>query len=101
LLLLALRRRGQTITPLIWLLVPAALTLAFGLLTDAFSKFPVVAVPAACLLLGHGLAALPESMFRITPCDAEAPAARRYGRRLLFLAEVLVWWGAVLAIGAG
>lgn len=101
LLLLALRRRGQTITPLIWLLVPAALTLAFGLLTDAFSKFLVVAVPAVCLLMGHGLSGLPESMFRVTPYDAQASAARRYGRRLVFLVEVLVWWGAVIAIGAG
>lgn len=37
---------------LVWLLVPAGLTLAFGLLTEAFSKFLLVAVPALCLLLG-------------------------------------------------
>lgn len=55
LLLLGLRR-GQTITPLLWLGVPAALTLALGLLTEAFSKFLLVAVPPLCLLLGNALA---------------------------------------------
>ena len=100
LLVLGLRRRGQTITPLIWLLVPAALTLGFGLLTDAFSKFLVVAAPAACLLLGHGLAGLPTSLFTAVPGAADKPA-RRYGRRLLWIVEVLVWWGAVLGVGAG
>jgi hypothetical protein len=59
LLVFALRRRGQTITPLLWLMVPSALTLGFGLLTEAFSKFLLVAVPAVCLLLGSGLAAVP------------------------------------------
>jgi mannosyltransferase len=59
LLLFGLRRRGQTITPLLWLLLPAGLTLAFGLLSEAFAKFLLVAVPAVCLLLGQGLAALP------------------------------------------
>ncbi len=101
LLLLALRRRGQTITPLLWLLVPATLTLAFGLLTDAFSKFLVVAAPAGCLLLGHGLAGLPSSLFTVPPHDADEPAVRRYGQRLVWLIEVLVWWGVVLAFGAG
>ena len=101
LLLLALRRRGQTITPLIWLLVPAALTLAFGLLTDAFSKFLIVAVPAACLLLGHGLAGLPASLLRWpTPTNA-APPVRRYVQRLGWLLEVLLWWGAVAGLGYG
>jgi mannosyltransferase len=101
LLLLALRRRGQTITPLIWLLVPSALTLAFGLLTDAFSKFLVVAAPAACLLLGHGLAGLPSSLFTVVPRATEESASRRYGRRLAWILEVLVWWAAVAAVGAG
>jgi len=58
-LLLGLRRRGQTITPLLWLIVPAGLTLAFGLLSEAFSKFLLVAVPPLCLLLGNGLVAWP------------------------------------------
>ncbi len=55
LLLLGLRRGGQTITPLLWLAVPAGLTLAFGLLTEAFAKFLLVAVPPLCLLLGNGV----------------------------------------------
>jgi mannosyltransferase len=38
-----------------WVLIPAGLTLAFGLLSDAFSKFLLVAVPPLCLLLGYGL----------------------------------------------
>lgn len=42
---------------LLWLLVPAGLTLGFGLLTEAFSKFLLVAVPPLCLLLGAALAA--------------------------------------------
>lgn len=40
---------------LLWLLVPAGLTLAFGLLTEAFAKFLLVAVPPLCLLLGAAL----------------------------------------------
>ncbi len=55
-LFLGLRRRGQMITPLLWLTVPAGLTLAFGLLSEAFSKFLLVAAPPLCLLLGNGLA---------------------------------------------
>ncbi len=55
LLLLGLRRGGQTIMPLLWLVVPAGLTLGFGLLSEAFSKFLLVAVPPLCLLLGNGL----------------------------------------------
>ena len=102
LLVFALRRRGQTITPFIWLLVPSALTLAFGLLTDAFSKFLLVAAPAICLLLGHGLAALPASLLRPAPRAASSETAgRQYGRRLGWVMGVLVWWAAVLAIGAG
>src|SRR5262249_52716191 len=85
LLVLALRRRGQTITPLIWLPVPAALTLAFGLLTDAFSKFLIVATPAAVLLMGHGLAGLPVKMLEIPRPRSDASPARDAGRRLLFL----------------
>lgn len=47
--------RGQTITPLLWLLAPVGLTLGFGLLSESFSKFLSVAVPPFCLLLGNGL----------------------------------------------
>jgi len=106
LLLFALRRRGQTITPLIWLFVPAALTLGFGLLTDAFSKFLLVAVPAACLLLGHGLVGLPANLFVLPPATpASTPAGRkpapRYGQRMLFAVGVVAWWLAVFAVGAG
>jgi mannosyltransferase len=102
LLLFALRRRGQTITPLIWLLVPSALTVAFGLLTEAFSKFLLVATPAACLLLGHGLAALPASLVTSLPRAAagEAPT-RALGRRLGWVLSVLAGWAALLAFGAG
>lgn len=39
----------------VWLLIPVGLTLAFGLLSDAFSKFLLVAVPPVCLLLAYGL----------------------------------------------
>jgi len=56
LLALGLMRGGQTITPFLWLAVPAGLTLALGLLTEAFSKFLLVAVPPLCLLIGNGLA---------------------------------------------
>jgi mannosyltransferase len=101
LVLLAFRRRGQSITPLIWLLVPAALTLAFGLLTEAFSKFLIVAVPAACLLMGHGLVGLPASLFTIAPRDSEGPSLQHYARRLGWLVEVLLWWGAVAGLGLG
>jgi mannosyltransferase len=102
LLLFALRRRGQTITPLIWLLAPSALTLAFGLLTDAFSKFLLVAVPAACLLLGHGLMAVPASLLSPLPRAGSAgPTLRQYGRRFAWVVGVSVWWGVVLAVGAG
>mgnify|MGYP000846219403 CR=1 FL=1 len=52
---------------LVWLLVPAGLTLAFGLLTEAFSKFLLVAVPALCLLLGGAVGALTEGGSRLTP----------------------------------
>jgi len=59
LLLLGLRRGGplRAITPLLWLVVPAGLTVGFGLLSEAFSKFLLVAVPPLCLLLGNGLVA--------------------------------------------
>lgn len=50
---LGLRRGGQTITPLLWLGVPVGLTLAFGLLSEAFSKFLLIAVPAGCVVLGN------------------------------------------------
>jgi mannosyltransferase len=73
LLLLGLRRGGQTITPLLWLVVPAGLTLAFGLLTDAFSKFLLVAVPPMCLLLGNGLAGWGMAAMRGTPVEARGP----------------------------
>nr|MBI2904600.1 hypothetical protein [Chloroflexota bacterium] len=62
---MGLRRRGQTITPLLWLLVPAGLTLGFGLFSPAFAKFLIIAVPALCLLTGNGLAALRTSQFTI------------------------------------
>ncbi len=60
---LGLRRRGQTITPLLWLLVPTGLTLSFGLFSPAFAKFLIIAVPALCLLMGNGAASLLNSQF--------------------------------------
>ena len=62
---LGLRRGGQTITPLLWLLIPTGLTLGFGLFSPAFAKFLIIAVPALCLLMGNGLAALRKSQFTI------------------------------------
>ena len=59
LLVFGMRARGQSITPLLWLLIPAGLTLSFGLLTEAFAKFLLIAVPAFCLLLGAALARPP------------------------------------------
>jgi hypothetical protein len=55
LLVLGLWRGGQTITPLFWLIIPAGLTLAFGLLSETFSKFLLVVVPALCLLVGNSV----------------------------------------------
>lgn len=62
LLLIGRLRGGQTMTPLLWLAVPASLTLAFGLLTEAFSKFLLVAVPPLCLIIGNALAGLRRSL---------------------------------------
>ncbi len=42
----------------VWLLVPVGLTLAFGLFSEPFSKFLLVAVPPLCLLLGQGIGSL-------------------------------------------
>jgi hypothetical protein len=91
LLVFALRRRGQTITPLIWLLLPAALTLSFELLTEPFAKFLLVAVPAACLLLGQGLAAMPAGT------GAGRPTAARAARGALLVA----WLAALGGLAAG
>lgn len=51
-----LRLRRQLAIPLIWLIVPTGLTLGFGLFSQAFAKFLIVAVPAGCVLLGNGAA---------------------------------------------
>ncbi len=90
LLLFGFRRRGQVITPALWLLVPAALTLGFGLLTEAFAKFLLVAVPPTTLLLGQGLAAMPSGPFE----PGWRPARRRaaqYGALALWLAAVVAF----------
>lgn len=89
LLAFGLRRRGQTITPALWLLVPAALTLGLGLLTEAFAKFLLVAVPPTVLLLGQGLAAMPPGPFE----PGWRPARRRAGE----LAALALWLGALVA----
>ncbi len=94
LLLFGLRRRGQTTTPLLWLVVPAALTLGFGLLSEPFAKFLLVAAPAGSLLLGQGLAAL--------PAGAGAPGQPRSVGRLAREAGLLTLWLAALgAFSAG
>jgi hypothetical protein len=87
LLVFALRRRGQSVTPLLWLIVPAALTLAFGLLTEAFAKFLLAAVPAVCVLLGGGLAAIP---LRAGPDDLPAWLLPRR-QRIVEALRLLVW----------
>jgi 4-amino-4-deoxy-L-arabinose transferase-like glycosyltransferase len=51
-----LRLRRQLAISLIWLAVPAGLSLGFGLFSPAFAKFLIVAVPAVCVLLGNGAA---------------------------------------------
>ncbi len=51
-------RRGTLLAPLIWLLVPTGLTLGSGLFSQTFAKFLIIAVPALCLVLGNGLAAV-------------------------------------------
>ena len=45
----------RSLAPLFWLFIPAGLTLAFGLLSEPFSKFLLVAVPPLCLLLGQAI----------------------------------------------
>lgn len=54
-LILEKRPLALALQPWLWLLLPVTLTLTFGLLTEAFSKFLLVAVPPLCLLLGHAL----------------------------------------------
>ncbi|MEP7356414.1 MAG: hypothetical protein ABI847_04195, partial [Anaerolineales bacterium] len=99
LLLMALRRRGQTITPLIWVVVPAGLTLAVGLLTEPFAKFLLVAVPGLCLLLGQGAAALLPSTAPLSPRARARPQRPR--TRLTFTIEAIVWLAAVSALAYG
>lgn len=96
LLLFSLQHRGQTITPLIWLLVPAALTLGLGLLTEAFAKFLLVAVPPACLLLGQGLAAMP-----LRARGPSEPPRPSLARRLGAGARLALWAAAAGALASG
>lgn len=82
--------RSFTLNPsalilLLWLLVPAGLTLAFGLLTEAFSKFLLVAVPPLCLLLGVAISHRPAAI------SGQASMARR----LLF---PIGHWSLVLGV---
>ncbi|MBM4425445.1 MAG: hypothetical protein FJ030_19045, partial [Chloroflexi bacterium] len=58
LLLLGLRRRGQILAPLIWLLAPSVATVALGLFSATFAKFLIVGVPALCLIIGNGAAGI-------------------------------------------
>jgi hypothetical protein len=73
-ILFALARHGFTTgmqRALLWLLLPAGLTLALGLLTEAFAKFLLVAVPPLCVLFGAaGAAALPRQRRTLLPSVA-------------------------------
>jgi len=89
---LGFQRRGQTITPALWLLVPAALTLGLGLLTDAFAKLLLVAGPPTALLLGQGLAAIPAGPFE--------GGWRPRRRRLSDLGWLALWLAGVFALSA-
>jgi mannosyltransferase len=92
LLLFGLRARGQTITPFLWLLVPAGLILALGLLTEPFAKFLVAVVPAVCVLLGAAVAHPPAAggpAPRSEPRPAPAPGALS-GLWVLSLAALLL-----------
>lgn len=55
LLALGLRRSVIHLQSFLWLLLPAGLTLALGLLTEAFAKFLLVAAPPLCLLLAAAI----------------------------------------------
>ncbi len=97
-------RRREFAVALLWLVVPAGLTLGFGLFSEAFSKFLLVAVPPLCLLLGQGLAAsvgrlthaVPFGRPRRIESDGQPhskPAARAFGfswRRFLIEAKSLL-----------
>ncbi|HLE29621.1 MAG TPA: glycosyltransferase family 39 protein [Anaerolineales bacterium] len=87
LLLLGLWRGGQTITPLIWLVVPTGLTVGFGLLGEAFSKFLLVAVPPLCLMMGNGLVIMPRPRYAIR----SAQYARLTQAIRLVLSTVGIW----------
>ena len=80
LLVLALRRRGQTITPLLWLIVPSGLTLGLGLFSEAFAKFLLVAVPAMCLFMGQGAARFVAAPLPARPGRAGKPASPAISR---------------------
>lgn len=58
LLLFALWRPGRKLPIVLWLAVPTALTLLFGLFSQTFAKFLIVVVPAYCLLLGNAISAI-------------------------------------------
>ncbi len=58
LILLALWRGGKALAPIIWLIVPSALTVIFGLFSAAFAKFLIIAAPALCLIIGNGVAGI-------------------------------------------
>jgi hypothetical protein len=70
--------RKRKLEPIIWLLVPTALTVAFGLFSTVFAKFLIVAVPALCLLIGNGLAAIR----RAADAPPESDSLRRTSRFL-------------------
>jgi hypothetical protein len=55
----ALQHPTSNIQLLSWLLIPAAITLSLGLLTEPFAKFLLVAVPPLCLLLAEAIGRQP------------------------------------------
>lgn len=55
--------------PVLWLLAPLALMLAFGLFKEAYLKFLLLASPALALLLARGLL-LPLALLRRAPASA-------------------------------
>ncbi len=55
---LFLRWRSRTAPLFIWLVVPPSLMLAFGLYSQTFAKFLIIAAPPLCLLVAGGLVTL-------------------------------------------
>lgn len=85
--------------PVLWLLAPLGLLLAFGLFKEAYLKFLLLASPALALLLARGLL-LPLALLRRAPAAAEPVSGRNAWLALswLTLGLVGVSVGAALAL---